>query len=85
MFSDETKEYIGGPGFSRAPWIHYPSEQVFNRLPITIPYDSPIFVCVQNGDVDGMKGLLISGMASVDAVDPYGLGLLHVRKFPLRA
>lgn len=58
--------------------FHYRSQQVFNRIPIPMPYDSPIFVCVQNGDVIAMVGILSSGKASIDAVDPYGLGLLYV-------
>lgn len=44
----------------------------------TIPYDSPILVCVQEGDTDGIRALLRSGRASSNDVDPYGLGLLYV-------
>lgn len=44
----------------------------------TIPYDSPILVRVQEGDTDGIRCLLRSGMASLNDVDPYGLGLLYV-------
>lgn len=44
----------------------------------TIPYDSPIFVCTQEGDQEGIMKLLQSGAASLYDVDPYGLGLLYV-------
>ncbi|XXH01945.1 hypothetical protein Hte_008308 [Hypoxylon texense] len=43
----------------------------------TIPYDSPILVCSQEGDVDGIRDLLRTGQASINDVDPYGLGLLY--------
>lgn len=43
----------------------------------TIPYDSPIFICIQEGDIDGMKNLLLTEMASLSDIDPYGLGLLY--------
>ncbi|KAI0809951.1 ankyrin [Xylaria sp. FL0064] len=43
----------------------------------TIPYDSQIFVCTQNGDIEGIRRLLKSGKASLNGVDPYGLGLLY--------
>lgn len=54
------------------------SQQIFSRIPVLLPYESPIFECVQNGDIDGMRRLLTSGTTSIDAVDPYGLGLLYV-------
>lgn len=44
----------------------------------TIPYDSPILVCVQEGDTNGIRSLLRAGRASLNDVDPYGLGLLYV-------
>lgn len=44
----------------------------------TIPYDSPILVCTQEGDTEGIMRLLQSGAASLYDVDPYGLGLLYV-------
>lgn len=56
--------------------FHWPSEEVFIRIPIVIPYDSPIFDCVQRGDISGVRELWTQGQASVDVVDPYGLGLL---------
>ncbi|KAH8747948.1 ankyrin repeat-containing domain protein, partial [Diaporthe sp. PMI_573] len=40
-------------------------------------YDSPIFICAQNGDIEGMRYLWRSGSASIDVVDPYGLGILY--------
>ncbi|KAF9771704.1 hypothetical protein IL306_010649 [Fusarium sp. DS 682] len=47
------------------------------RLPLIVPYDSPIFISVQNGDIPGMRELLGQSQASIDVVDPYGLGLLY--------
>jgi hypothetical protein len=44
----------------------------------TIPYDSPILVCTQEGNLEGIMKLLQSGGASLYDVDPYGLGLLYV-------
>ncbi|KAI9791850.1 MAG: hypothetical protein M1816_003395 [Peltula sp. TS41687] len=44
---------------------------------ITIPYDSPIFVAIQEGNIADMKDLLLKGEASLNDVDPYGLGLLY--------
>jgi hypothetical protein len=44
----------------------------------TIPYDSPILVCTQEGNLEGIMRLLRSGAASLYDVDPYGLGLLYV-------
>lgn len=44
----------------------------------TIPYDSPIFIAVQEGKVDEIRNLLCSGKASLNDIDPYGLGLLYV-------
>lgn len=64
------------------PVLHLPSEQVFYRVPIITPYDSPIFICVQSGNIAGMRELWRLGLASIDAVDPYGLGLLYVRSPP---
>lgn len=43
----------------------------------TIPYDSPILVCVQAGNISGVRQLLSSGRASLNDVDPYGLGLMY--------
>jgi hypothetical protein len=44
----------------------------------TVPYDSPILVCTQEGDLEGIMRLLQSSAASLYDVDPYGLGLLYV-------
>lgn len=44
----------------------------------TIAYDSPIFIAVQEGNVDAIRTLLCSGKASLNDIDPYGLGLLYV-------
>jgi hypothetical protein len=45
-----------------------------------VQYDSPIFICVQSGDIHGARALFQDGMASIYDVDPYNLGLLYVRK-----
>ena len=57
-------------------------EDSFNRntvLSFTRPYESPIFVSVQEGDISGVMALLRNGDASIHDVDLYGLGLLYVR------
>jgi hypothetical protein len=53
----------------------------------TVQYDSPIFICVQSGDIHGARALFQQGMASIYDVDPYNLGLLYVRDSikPIRA
>lgn len=57
------------------------SQQVFNRVSVELPYESAIFSLVQCGDVDGTRALLTSGKTSLNAIDPYGLGLLYVSSF----
>lgn len=65
--------------------LHWASEQIFYRVSVITPYDSPIFICVENGDIPGMRMLLQLDKASIDSVDPYGLGLLYVRyHYPAR-
>lgn len=59
--------------------LHYASESAFKQMPRIIPYNSEILVCVQHGNLNGLKELLVSGKGSVYDVDPYGLGLLYVR------
>jgi hypothetical protein len=85
--NDPTRPTLSSPESSQecipgeqpvTPRFPYYSQQVFCRIPVILPYDSPIFVCVQNGDIDYMRTLLTSGVTSIDAVDPYGLGLLYV-------
>jgi hypothetical protein len=61
--------------------FHYQSQQIFIRIPEMVPYDAPIVVSVQNGDIDEMRRLLISKIVSIDTVDPFGLGLFYVREF----
>lgn len=56
----------------------YASQQVFIRVSVELPYESEIFSLVQCGDIDGTRALLTSGKTTIDAVDPYGLGLLYV-------
>ena len=58
-------------------------EATFNKITYpryTVQYDSPIFICVQSGDVQGALALFGKGMASIYDVDPYNLGLLYVSK-----
>jgi hypothetical protein len=58
-------------------------EATFNKSThprYTVPYDSPILICVQSGDIHGARALFREGMASIYDVDPYNLGLLYVRK-----
>ena len=51
----------------------------------TIPYDSPIHHAIQSGNIDDVKDILCSGKASLNDIDPYGLGLLYVsRSMPSR-
>jgi hypothetical protein len=47
----------------------------------TIPYDSPILVCTQEGNIQGVMKLLQSDAASLYDVDPYGLGLLYYASY----
>ena len=55
-----------------------PSKKIYLRTRNVIPYDSPILVCVKEGDIVGAKELLSSGKSSLNDVDPYDLGLLYV-------
>ncbi|PVH79395.1 hypothetical protein DL98DRAFT_533060 [Cadophora sp. DSE1049] len=57
-------------------------EATFNRSThprYTVQYDSLIFICVQLGDIHGVRTLFQQGMASIYDVDPYNLGLLYIR------
>ncbi|KAH8193682.1 hypothetical protein TruAng_012152 [Truncatella angustata] len=47
------------------------------NLPQIIPYDSPIFIAVQNGNINDIKRILDSGESSICTTDPFGLGLLY--------
>jgi len=76
--------YVGGVGTGGIINIRcfpYYSQQVFSRNPAILPCDSPIFPCVRSGDIDRMRVLLTSGTTTIDAVDPYGFGLLYVSPF----
>lgn len=64
------------------PKLHLASESVYNRIPVVVPYDSPIQLYVQAGDIVGLRELWQTGLATIDTVDPYGLGLLYVRPTP---
>lgn len=44
-------------------------------------YDSPVFIVVQEGQIDQLRVILQSQPALLDAVDPYGLSLLYVGMF----
>ena len=55
--------------------------QIFLSTRNVIPYDSPILVCIQEGDLNTAKNLLFSGRASLNDVDPYGLGLLYYASY----
>lgn len=43
-----------------------------------MPYDSAIFIAVQEGDIDRTRKLFCEGLAHVNTVDPYGLSLIYV-------
>ena len=51
--------------------------------PRTIPYCSPIFKCIEHGDLGGMQTLMVTHKTSVCDIDPYDLGLLYVSKLPV--
>ncbi|CAG8982700.1 hypothetical protein HYALB_00000981 [Hymenoscyphus albidus] len=56
-------------------------ETTFNKSTFPrymIQYDSPIFICVQSGDIHAARVLFQDGMASIYDVDPYNLGLLYL-------
>ena len=42
------------------------------------PYGAPIFVQVMNGNIEGIRNLLVNSEATIWDCDPYGLGLLYV-------
>lgn len=48
------------------------------QTPRRVPGTSPIFRCIKRMDIDGVRGLLGSGEASVNDVDENGWGVLHV-------
>jgi len=59
-------------------------EATFNKtthLQYIVQYDSPIFICVQSGDINGARALFQEGMASIYDVDPYNLGLLYYASY----
>lgn len=57
------------------PWN---SSNPMPQTAITIPYESPIFRHIQEGDIRRSMELIDSGLVSVHSVDPYGLGVLYV-------
>ena len=64
--------------FNLAISLHMIPLKIYLQTRNVIPYDSPILVCVQEGNIVGAKELLSSGKSSLNDVDPYGLGLLYV-------
>ena len=64
--------------FSLVFSTHRPSISVSVQTRNTIPYDSAIHLAIQNGQIEQAKDLLCSGSASLNDVDPFGLGLLYV-------
>ncbi|RDL31544.1 Uncharacterized protein BP5553_09753 [Venustampulla echinocandica] len=46
-----------------------------------VQYDSPIFICVQSGDIHGAQALFQGEKASIYDVDPYNLGLLYYASY----
>ena len=45
--------------------------------PRTIPYCSPVFKCVERGDLGEVQALMVTRKSSICDADPYGLGLLY--------
>ena len=79
--------------FYLPPWLTLNSVRFslafsMSRVPVsvslqtrnTIPYDSPIHLAIQAGHIEDVKDILCSGKASLNDVDPYGLGILYVSR-----
>ena len=60
------------------PPMHYPSQQLFVRIPIIRPYEEPLFTFIRKGDVRHAEMVLRNDPQSIDSVDPYNLGVLYV-------
>ncbi|KAF2760484.1 ankyrin [Pseudovirgaria hyperparasitica] len=58
----------------QGPWA---SSYPFLQAPVVMPYESPIFIHVQEGNIAESMKLITSGLVSIHSVDPYGLGLLY--------
>ncbi len=67
--------------FSMSFALRFIPLQIFLSTRNVIPYDSPILVCIQEGDLDSAKNLFFSGKASLNDVDPYGLGVLYYASY----
>ena len=67
--------------FSMSFALRFIPLQIFLSTRNVIPYDSPILVCIQEGDLDRAKNLFFSGKASLNDVDPYGLGVLYYASY----
>ena len=64
--------------FSLAFSIQRPPISISIETRNTIPYDSPIHLSILSGNIDKVKHLLCSRTASLNDVDPFGLGVLYV-------
>lgn len=76
MYNSITKH--GGVRNLPSP-MHYPSQQLFVRIPIIKPYEEPLFTFIQKGDLHRAEMVLRNDPQSIDSVDPYNLGVLYVR------
>lgn len=45
-----------------------------------LSYESPIFRAVIEGELEVIEGLMSSGWATPNVVDPFGLGLTYVSR-----
>lgn len=51
------------------------------RTECVIDFRSPVFDMCRSGDIRGLRDAFDSGSVSLDAVNPLGMGLLHVSTF----
>ena len=64
--------------FSLAFSIQKPLLSISIETRKTIPYGSPIHLSILSGDIEKVRYLLCSQTASLNDVDPFGLGVLYV-------
>ena len=43
-----------------------------------VGFDAPVFDMCRAGDIRGLRDAIYSGQVSIDVVNPWGMGLLHV-------
>ena len=43
-----------------------------------VGFDAPVFEMCSTGDIRGLRDAICSGRISIDVVNPWGMGLLHV-------